>query len=166
LALPDAVIPFHGHPPKSGYDVLSTSKKIRQPNSKGLTMRWFGVVIGVVLVLIGAISFAAPGLLLALGRSVITPTGLYAIAALRIVIGLGFVFAAPVSRTPRLIRVLGVIVIIAGLSTPWFGVTRARAVMDWWASAGPLLMRVDAVVGIAIGGFLLYVFRAQTRRAA
>jgi hypothetical protein len=61
---------------------------------------------------------------------------------------------------------LGVIVIIAGLSTPWFGVTRARAVMDWWASAGPLLMRVDAVVGIAIGGFLLYVFRAQTRRPA
>lgn len=129
-------------------------------------MRWFGLVIGVVLVLIGAISFAAPGLLLALGRSVITPTGLYAIAALRIVIGLGFVFAAPVSRMPRLIRVLGVIVIIAGLATPWFGITRARAVMDWWANAGPLLMRVDAVVGIAIGGFLLYVFRAPIRRAA
>ena len=50
---------------------------------------------------------------------------------------------------------LGLIVIIAGLATPWFGVARARAVVNWLASAGPLLMRLDAGVGIAIGGFLV-----------
>lgn len=94
-----------------------------------------------------------------------TPAGLYAIAALRITIGLGFVLAAPASRAPWTLRVLGLIVIIAGLSTPLFGVVRARAVVNWLASAGPLLMRLDAVVGMACGGFLVYVFRAPTRPA-
>jgi hypothetical protein len=128
-------------------------------------MRWLGLVIGALVILASAISFAAPGLKLSLERSLMTPTGLYAIALMRIAIGLVFVFAAPASRAPRTLRVLGLIVIIAGLSTPWFGVTRARAVVNWLASAEPLFMRLDAVVGMAIGGFLVYVFRTSTRRA-
>jgi hypothetical protein len=57
------------------------------------------------------------------------------------------------------LRVLGVIVIIAGLVTPWFGVDRSRAVVDWWVSAGPWVMRLVAVVPLVVGGFLVYVFR-------
>jgi hypothetical protein len=57
------------------------------------------------------------------------------------------------------------VLIIAGLMTPWFGVARAPAVLNWLASAGPLLMRLDAGVGMAIGGFLVYLFRTPTRRA-
>src|SRR4249920_3901864 len=116
----------------------------------GLVMRWLGLVIGALVILASAFSFAAPDLRLSLERSVMTPSGLYAIAALRIAIGLAFVLAAPASRAPRTLRVLGLIVIIAGLMTPWFGVARARAVLNWWASAGPLLMRLDAGVGMAI----------------
>ena len=128
-------------------------------------MRWLGLVIGALVILASAISFAVPDLRLSLERSVMTPTGLYAIAVLRIAIGLVFVLAAPASRAPRTLRVLGVIVIIAGLSTPSFGVARAQAVVNWLASAGPLLMRLDAVVGMALGGFLVYVFRTPIRRA-
>jgi hypothetical protein len=129
-------------------------------------MRLLGLVIGVSVILWSAISFAAPDLRLSLERSVMTPAGLYAVAALRITIGLAFVLVAPASRAPRTLRVLGLIVIIAGLMTPWFGVARARAVLDSWASAGPWLMRLDAGVEMAIGSFLVYVFRRPTRRAA
>ena len=126
-------------------------------------MRMLGLVIGAFVILASAISFAAPDLRLSLERLVITPAGLYAIAALRIAIGLVFVLAAPASRAPRTLPVLGLIVIIAGLTTLWFGVVRARAVLNWLASAGPLLMRLDACVGMALGGFLVYAF--STRRA-
>src|SRR6185436_6396511 len=129
-------------------------------------MRLVGLVIGALVILVSAISFAVPDLKLSLERSAMTPTGLYAMAVLRIAIGLVFVFAAPASRAPRTLRVLGLVVIIAGLTTPWFGVTRARAVVDWLAAAGPLLMRVDAAAGMALGAFLVYVFRTPTRRAA
>jgi len=128
-------------------------------------VRLLGLVVGAFVILWSAISFAAPDLRLSLERSVLTPAGLYAIAALRIAIGLVFVLTAPASRAPRTLRMLGLIVITAGVTTPWFGVTRARAVLDWWASAGPLLMRLDAGVGMALGGFLVYVFRSPTRRA-
>jgi hypothetical protein len=128
-------------------------------------MRFLGLAVGVLVILASAISFAAPGLRLSFERSVMTPAGLYAIAALRIAIGLLFALAAPASRVPRTLRVLGLVVIIAGLMTPWFGVARARAVLDWLANAGPSLMRLDAAVGMALGGFLVYVFRSPIRRA-
>ena len=123
-------------------------------------MRLLGLVIGALVILASAISFVAPGLRLSLERSVMTPAGLYAIAALRIAIGLVLMLAARASRAPRAVRALGLIVIIAGLATPWFGVARARAALDWLASAGPLWMRLDGTIGMALGSFLLYVFRA------
>jgi hypothetical protein len=128
-------------------------------------MRWFGLAMGALLILVGAITVTVPGLRLAFERSVVTPTGIYAITAVRIAIGVGFVLAAPASRTPRMIRVVGLMVIVAGLSTPWFGVTRAQALMNWLENTGPLLMRVDAIVAMAIGVFLVYVFRLPPRAA-
>ena len=126
-------------------------------------MRLLGLVIGALVILASAISFAVPDLRLSLEGSLMTPAGLYAIAAFRIAMGLVFVLVAPASRAPRTIRVLALIVIIAGLTTPWFGVARAQAVVNWLTSAGPLVMRLDAAVGMALGGFLVYVFKTPTR---
>ena len=122
-------------------------------------MRLVGLGIGALVILASAIGIAAPELRLSLERSAFTPVGLYAIAAMRMVIGLFFVFAATASRAPRTVRALGFIVIIAGLMTPVFGATRAQAVLGWLANAGPVLMRLDAGVGLALGAFLVYVFR-------
>jgi hypothetical protein len=128
-------------------------------------MRLLGLVLGALVILAGAISFAAPDLRLSLEGSMMTPARLYAIAAFRIAIGIVFMLAAPASRAPRTVRVLGLIVIVAGLATPWFGVARALAVVNWLASAGPLWMRLDAGVGMALGSFLIYVFRTPARLA-
>ena|ERR1043166_5189203 len=129
-------------------------------------MRVLGLAVGGVVILASAISFAAPDLRLSLERSAFTPAGLYAIAALRLAVGLLFVLAAPASRAPRTLRALGVVVVVAGLLTPWVGVERARAIVNRASSAGPLVLRLDAIVGIVLGGFLVYVFRAPTRDAA
>ena len=50
-------------------------------------MQLLGLVIGAFVILSSAISFAAPDLRLSLERSVMTPAGLYAIAALRLQLG-------------------------------------------------------------------------------
>lgn len=127
-------------------------------------MRWLGLALGALVILVGAIGFAAPDLRLSLLRLLMTPAGLYAITAVRIAAGLVLVFLAPASRAPRTLRVLGVLVIVAGLMTPWFGIARSRAVLSWFAGA-PSMMRLDAVVAIAAGGFLVYAFRTPARRA-
>src|SRR5439155_26853208 len=77
---------------------LTVRAEPRAGTLKGLAMRLCGLVIGALVILGSAISFAAPDLRLSLERSVITPAGLYAIAVLRIAIGLVFVLAAPASR--------------------------------------------------------------------
>lgn len=122
-------------------------------------MRLVGFAIGALAMLVSVISIAAPDLRLSLERSAFTPVGLYVIAGMRIAIGLVLTLAARASRAPRTVRALGLIVTIAGLMTPLFGATRAQAVLDWLENAGPLLMRLDAVVGLALGAFLVYVFR-------
>jgi hypothetical protein len=127
-------------------------------------MRRIGIAIGALVILLGAFSFAAPGLRISLDRLVMTPAGFYAIAAERVVVGLMLVFAAAASRAPRTVRLLGLVLIIAGLATPWFGVARAEAVLNVVADSGAWLLRLDAAVGIALGGFLVYVFGAPARR--
>ena len=52
-------------------------------------MRLLGLVIGALVILVSAISFAVPDLKLSVERSAMTPTGLYAITVLRIAIGGG-----------------------------------------------------------------------------
>src|SRR5512140_2758877 len=106
-------------------------------------MRQFGIGLGVFVTVASAITFAAPGLRLSLEGSLMTPAGLYAIAAFRVAVGLLLVLAARASRAPRTLRLLGLVVIVAGLTTPWFGVDRALAVVNWLATAGPLVMRLD-----------------------
>jgi energy-coupling factor transporter transmembrane protein EcfT len=125
-------------------------------------MRIFGLLIGAVVMVAGATTLAAPDQFLALMRSLMTPAGLYAIAAGRIAIGLVFVLGAPASRAPRVLRWVGLIVIIAGLVTPFFGVARSESVLNWWAGVGPMLKTIDAVAAMALGAFIVYAF--STRR--
>jgi hypothetical protein len=122
-----------------------------------------GFLIGALVMVAGATTLAAPNQFLSLMRSLMTPAGLYAITVARVAVGLVFVFGAPASRAPRLLRVLGIVVIIAGMATPLFGVARSQAVLDWWANVGPALKTLDAVVAMALGGFLVYAFRAKNK---
>ena len=64
-----------------------------------------------------------------------------------------------------LAMVVGLLVVAFGM----VGITapddRSRAVIDWWASQGPLFLRLAAVLTAAFGGFLIYA-TGSLRRAA
>src|SRR2546425_552653 len=107
---------------------------------------------------------AAPHGLLEVVRSMLTARGLYLVAAVRVVFGVILVLVAPSSRAPRVLRLLGFIILVAGLTTPFFGVDRARAVLDWWSARGPALMRLWAGLAVALGAFVVYAV-APRRRA-
>jgi hypothetical protein len=97
-----------------------------------------------------------------LGRYAGTPAGLYAIAVLRVGIGLLLMFVARSSRAPNTLRVLGAVVLVAGLTTPLFGVNRVRAILEWEAMHISLL-RAGAVVALAAGGFLTFAVTGGRR---
>jgi len=119
-------------------------------------MKLIAIVFGVLVVAVGLIGLFNPATLLAIGQAVVTPVGLYVVAGVRVCIGAVLLLAASAARMPRTVRVAGAVVVLAGIATPIFGVDRSRAVLDWVTVQGPGLMRVDALLAMAVGLFILY----------
>ena len=127
-------------------------------------MKFLTVLIGVFVAIVGVVGVAAPSTLLRAAEYVTTPAGLYAAAALRIGIGIVFINVAPTSRSPKLIRALGIFVVAAGVITALVGVDRARAMLAWEIAQGTILIRLGALLALAFGSFI--VFAVTGRRAA
>jgi hypothetical protein len=126
-------------------------------------MKPAALLIGFVILVLGLIGLFVPERLVPLSNRLITPQGLYFAMAFRLAIGVVLLRAAPDSRAPTALRVLGWLVIVSGVITPFIGVERARAMVDWWTARGQVLLRLWAAVAIAFGGFILYAVRGRRR---
>ena len=127
-------------------------------------MRTLVIVLGLILAGIGIVGIVAPSVLLDLGRSLDTVTGLYIVAAVRIAVGALLLSIAGRSRLPTALRVIGAFLIVAGIATPFFGVERTRAIVDWWSAQGPGFVRAMAGLAVAFGIFFIYA--VMPRRGA
>jgi hypothetical protein len=122
------------------------------------------MIISLVVAGLGFVGLVAPSLLLDFGRSLLTEAGLYIIAAVRVAFGLLLLFTARNSRMPRALRAIGIVIIIAGLITPLFGVERSASMFNWLSSQGSTFVRVAAMFAVAFGAFVMYV--TTPRRAS
>ncbi len=128
-------------------------------------MALVALTLSLAIAALGAVAVAAPTALVAVSRPFLTPAGLYAAAALRLALGTALFLAAPGSRLPKTLRIVGIVVIVGGIATPFIGVDRARAVVDWWTARGPALMRVWGGIALAFGLFLIYAVTPRQRRS-
>ena len=114
------------------------------------------MALGFVVAAIGILGVAAPSVLLEFGRSMQSAGALYVVAAVRVGFGAILCWAAPNSRTPRTLRILGIFIIIAGLGTPFFGVAWTRALFDWWSTHGSFFTRAWPLAAVGFGLFIAY----------
>jgi hypothetical protein len=126
-------------------------------------MRIAALLVALFAIVGGVVRIVTPDSLMTIGRYVATPVGLYVIAAIRVAIGLVLMLVAPTSRVPRTLRVVGAVVLVAGLATPLFGVERTRAILDWESTQGTALTRVVAGLVLAIGGFIAFAVATGRR---
>ena len=119
-------------------------------------MTLVALVLSLFVAALGALGVVSPTRLVSLVRYFQTPAGLYVAAALRVVLGVALFFSAPTSRAPEFMRILGVVIIVAGLITPLFGLTRFRRLIDWWLARGPALLRAWAAFAFGFGLLLAY----------
>jgi len=129
-------------------------------------VKLFAMAIGFIIAGIGVFGVAAPSVFLEFGRSLQTPNVLYIIAAVRIIFGAVLLWVAPVSRTPKTLRVLGVLIVTAGVLTPFIGAERSHAMLDWWSTQGSLFTRAWAGVAVVFGLFIVYAVTTPRRSAA
>src|SRR5215470_10573279 len=118
-----------------------------------------------VPIVAGLIGLVAPAELVRIARLFESPFGLYVAAAIRVLIGVALVLAAGGTRAPVVLRVIGVVIAVAGLLTPAVGLDRARAILDWWAAQGPAVTRTAGAIAVAFGCLLLYLLAPRAPSA-
>jgi uncharacterized membrane protein len=110
---------------------------------------------------LGVFGIAEPTALLEFARSLLAPTALYAVAVVRVVFGAVLMFVAAQSRTPRILRVVGVFIVVAGLLTPLFGPERSAEVFALLSGRGLSFVRTVAALPVIFGIFLAYAINAR-----
>ena len=117
-------------------------------------MKAIALFIGGLMVLLGLTGVFWPEGLMQLATYSFSRTGMYVVAAARIVIGALLFFAASATRTPKTVRVIGLIILLAGIATALIPVERALEMKDWWIARGPDMLRIAACVPLAVGLFI------------
>jgi hypothetical protein len=99
---------------------------------------------------------ASPDVFLRLLRVIQTPPVLYFAAVIRFVFGAVLLYAAPASRLPVVLGVLGGIIVIGSLHAPFFGHRFGHALLDWWSAGGSPRVRFWAALSLALGVLIIY----------
>ena len=106
---------------------------------------------------VGVAGILVPDSLTAIRRQYFaTPERLYAAAAFRMAMGIVVILAAATSRAPKILRALGALMFLQGLTATLLGNDRARAVVEWESMQGHAILRVGAAVALAAGVFMAY----------
>ena len=114
------------------------------------------IILSLFVAVLGAVGIVSPVKLLAFARHFESQAGIYVAAVLRIIMGVAFLYSAPTSRFPEIVRTLGIIILGAGLITPLIGRERFRRILHWWSARGLAFMRVWAGFALGFGLFLAY----------
>jgi hypothetical protein len=112
--------------------------------------KYLAIAVTGVLAALGFAAAVAPDTVIAISRNLVSPTGIYSAAALRSGIGIALLLVARGSRAPTILRIMGVVSLIAGLTYPMLGVGNARARIEW--EAGHLMfLRLEGVLFVWAG---------------
>jgi hypothetical protein len=125
-------------------------------------------VFGLCVATVGVVGMFAPSSLVWIAQHSVTSGAFYLLAAVRVAAGVVLISAAPTSRAPKALRMVGYVIVVAGLATALTGLVgmeRARTIIGWWLDQGAVIIRVTSVVLVAFGGFVVYAC-IPLRRAA
>ena len=117
-------------------------------------MKAIALFIAALLVLFGLTGVLWPEGLMQLATYSFSRTGLYVVAAARVVLGGLLFFAASATRTPKTVRVIGLLILIAGIVTAVISPERADLMKDWLVARGPDTLRIAACIPLAAGLFI------------
>ena len=128
-------------------------------------MKIIALGIAVLLILVGLTGVLWPEGLMNLMTYSFTSTGIYVTAITRMVLGALLLVAAAATRTPKTIRVIAVIIFLAGVATALISPARAQLLKDWWLSHGPDALRIAACFPLAVGFFILVATLTKPRNS-
>ena len=116
----------------------------------------FAMALGVMFILMGLWIGVFPDLFLSVADWE-SQRGLYLAAGIRVVIGAALILTAPATRYPNGLRILGVLVLIAGLGLALLPIHIWVGLIRWWFIENAAVFRVlGGVAGVLLGTFLVH----------
>ncbi|NND69949.1 MAG: hypothetical protein HKN43_00055 [Rhodothermales bacterium] len=120
-------------------------------------MKLIALIFCIMIFAIGAVCIVAPIRIVNLMNRHSARLHYYA-AGFRILFGAVLVLAAPASRAPDFIYILGIVIIVAGIILLLVGQKRFHTMTNWLAERGPMFVRIWGVIGLLFGCALFYAF--------
>lgn len=111
--------------------------------------------IGLAIVVIGVVGAVQPRRVIDLAAYWTTPERLTFTAALRVGLGIILIGSAPVCDSPGLVRTFGVLLVVAGVATPFVGADRVKGMVDWFRARDDRFIRIYCAVPILLGLWLI-----------
>jgi uncharacterized protein YjeT (DUF2065 family) len=118
-------------------------------------------VIGIVFVFMTIVYFLKPDIMKRLMEFFKQGRRMYFAALIRFVLAIVFLLAAGQCRYFGVIFAFGVLFIISGLLIFILGPKKVKSYINWWQKQPLLLLRVMALIGLAIGALIIYSAQAR-----
>jgi len=132
------------------------------------TVKNLAFIVGLCIMAVGIAGVLVPSSLVWIAQHFYTAGAFYLIGAVRVAIGWLLIRVASASRAPKMLRVFGYFLVIAGVAAVLAGlmaIEHARAIIDWWLQLGSGAVRLTGIALLAFGGCVVYAC-APARRAA
>ena len=113
-------------------------------------------IIGIVFVFMKIVYFLKPDIMKRLMEFFKQGRRMYLAAMIRLVLAIVFLLAARQCRQFWVIFAFGVLFIISGLLIFILGSEKVKSYINWWQKQPVILLRVMALVGLALGAIIIY----------
>jgi uncharacterized protein YjeT (DUF2065 family) len=118
-------------------------------------------IIGVVFVFMTIVYLLKPDIMKSLMEFFKQGRRMYFAAIIRLVLAVVFLLAAGQCRYFWVIFAFGVLFIISGLLIFILGSERVKSYISWWQKQPLVILRVMALIGLAIGALIIYSAQAR-----
>jgi hypothetical protein len=122
-------------------------------------------LFGLFVAGLGIAGIVSPERLLATVTRAQARLGVYVLAALRLLIGGALILAAPPSRAPLYLTILGGLSLVSGALTPLVGQRGFEAVLNWWRARPAGAIRLWSAFVVLFGLSLVWAVFPLTRAA-
>ncbi|HEG43931.1 hypothetical protein LCGC14_1683900 [marine sediment metagenome] len=121
-----------------------------------MVMRKIIMVIGVLIILEGIAFLIKPGWYRNAAKTFMSERTVYIGPVLKIVFGMLFLVSALSCHIKSIIIALGVLMIAGGITGLILPKAKIISFIEWWTKRSDLVMRIIAIVAIALGGLVMW----------
>jgi len=112
--------------------------------------------LGILIALVGIIYFLRPDVMKWLMEFFKKGKRIYFAGLIRFALAVVFLVAARECKHSWVIFAFGILFIISGLLIFMLGLEKLKSIIDWYQKQSVLLLRVVAVIALAIGAVIIY----------